>query len=117
MAQIDYAAQVEGIKKQLVFCCNFATGAELRTRLAKAERGHTRARLKAERAEKAIGEAARAAQIDASRCPECHRPQLWGADHLARCTIGGAVLCPECRHPAPLHLANCACVAATEVAS
>ena len=37
MGQIDYAAQIKGIEKQLVFCCNFATMAELKTRLAKAQ--------------------------------------------------------------------------------
>lgn len=37
MPQIDYAAQIEAIKKQLVFCCNFATSAELNARLAKAQ--------------------------------------------------------------------------------
>jgi len=37
MGQINYAAQIAKIQEQLVFCCNFATMEELKTRLAKAQ--------------------------------------------------------------------------------
>lgn len=65
------------------------------------------ARVAVEKAVRAAASATLGDRIDASRCVECGEPQLYGAKHTNRCTIGGAVLCPECRSPAPFHVGEC----------